>query len=64
MDVLDRLPMATLISVASIVIIVIAYISDDLSIQDALIALGASVGGSGVLGIARAQSGKGIRGDR
>lgn len=61
MDFLDDIPMASLISVASIVIIVIAYISNDLSVGDALLALGASLGGAGVLGHARNGAGRGVR---
>jgi len=58
---LDNLPLASLISVVSVIVIVIAYIRNDLSIEDALVSLGAATGGAGVLGIARAQSGKGVR---
>jgi hypothetical protein len=61
MNFLDDAPIATLISIASIIVIVVAYFSDDIGLQDALIALGALLGGSGVLGVARAQSGKGVR---
>jgi hypothetical protein len=60
MDVLDRIPVATLIAIASIVIIVIACVRNDMTVQEGLIALGAIIGGGGILGIARAQSGKGI----
>lgn len=58
---LDDLPIATLISIASIILAVIAYVSGDLSIEEAFLAVGAATGGSGVLGVARAQSGKGVR---
>ena len=58
---LDDLPIATLISIASIVLAVIAYVNGDLSIEEAFLAVGAVTGGSGVLGVARAQSGKGVR---
>ena len=61
MSILDRIPLASLVAVASIVIVVIAYITDELNVQDALVALGAVLGGTGVVGIARAQSGKGVR---
>ncbi len=61
MSFLDDLPLATLVSIASIVIVVIAYISNELNVQDALVALGAVLGGTGVVGLARAQSGKGTR---
>lgn len=58
---LDDLPIATLISIASIILAVIAYVNGDLSIEEAFLAVGAATGGSGVLGVARAQSGKGVR---
>lgn len=58
---LDDLPIATLISIAAIVVVVIAYIRGDLSIDEALVSLGATTGGAGLLGVARAQSGKGVR---
>ncbi len=61
MSFLDDLPLATLVSIASIVIVVIAYVSNELNVQDALVALGAVLGGTGVVGLARAQSGKGTR---
>lgn len=58
---LDDLPIGTLIALSSIVLAIIGYLSGDLSITDAFLAVGAVNGGAGVLGIARAQSGKGIR---
>lgn len=61
MDVLDRLPLATLLSIAALVVIVVAYIRNDLSLEEALLYLGVTTGGAGVLGVARAQSGKGTR---
>jgi hypothetical protein len=61
MSFLDNVPLATLVALASIVIIVIGYASNDIDLDSALLALGAVLGGSGVVGIARAQSGKGIR---
>ena len=61
MSFLDDLPLATIVALASIVLVVIGYISDDISLQDALTGLGAVVGGTGVLGLARAASGKGVR---
>lgn len=58
---LDDLPVATITFLAGVVLTVIAYVSNDVSFQDALVALGALGGGTGALGIARAQSGKGVR---
>lgn len=58
---LDDLPIATLISIVAVVVVVIGYIRNDLTIEEALVALGAATGGAGVLGVARAQSGKGVR---
>lgn len=61
MKFLDDLPLASLVAVASILVVVYAYVTNDISLNNALLGLGAVVGGSGVLGIARAQSGKGTR---
>lgn len=61
MKFLDNLPLASIISLAAVVIVVVAYISNDLTVDQALKALGYSVGGVGVLGIARAASNKGVR---
>ena len=61
MSILDNLPLASIVSIVSIVLAVIAYVNGDLSIEEAFLAVGAVTGGSGVLGVARAQSGKGVR---
>src|SRR5262245_27469817 len=53
MQLLDKAPVATLVTLAGIVVVVIAYISNDLNVQDALLSLGALAGGAGVLGHAR-----------
>ena len=58
---LDNLPIATILSLVAVVVVVIGYIRNDLTIGEALVALGAATGGAGVLGVARAQSGKGVR---
>lgn len=58
---LDNLPIATILSLVAVVVVVIGYIRNDLTIEEALVALGAATGGAGVLGVARAQSGKGVR---
>jgi hypothetical protein len=60
-DVLDDAPVGTLLTIAVAVVIVIAYISNDLSVFEALLALGAGTTGAGVIGKARADSGKGHR---
>jgi len=57
---LDNLPLASIIAIVSIALAVVAYLNGDLSIQDAFLAVGAVNGGAGILGIARAQSGKGL----
>jgi hypothetical protein len=62
-SVLDNLPVGTIVFLASIVLIIIAYISNDVSFEGAFTALGLAGGGSGAIGIARAQSGKGLRGN-
>jgi hypothetical protein len=61
MSILDDLPLATIVSIVAIVVTVIAYLNNDISFEDAMTALGVGVGGAGLLGIARAQSGKGTR---
>lgn len=61
MQLLDNAPVATLAAIAAIVVTVIAYLNDTISFDDAMQALGISIGGAGILGIARAQSGKGTR---
>jgi hypothetical protein len=58
---LDNLPIATILSLVAVVVVVIGYIRNDLTLEEALVALGAATGGAGVLGVARAQSGKGVR---
>lgn len=59
---IDKIPMATVISLASIIIVIIGYISNDLTVEQALVAIGASLGGAGALGFARNGSGRGMRG--
>lgn len=58
---LDNIPMATIISIVSIPLIFLGYLNGDLSIESAFVSLGVISGGAGVLGIARAQSGKGMK---
>jgi hypothetical protein len=61
MNLLDNLPLASLLTVAAIVGGVIALIQGEVSFEEFLISLGAFTGGAGLLGVARAQSGKGVR---
>lgn len=63
MRLLDDLPLASIVALVSIVLVVIGYLGDDLSLEDALTSLGAVLGGTGVVGLARAASGKGVRKD-
>lgn len=58
---LDSIPMATLLSVAAVVVVVIAYVSNDISVDQALIALGVATGGAGILGHARNGAGRGLK---
>ena len=60
-NVLDDIPMATILAIASVVIVIIAYISNDLNVDEALVALGAALGGAGVLGHARNGANRGVR---
>ena len=61
MSFLDNMPVATLISMAAIIGGIIALINGSIDFEQFMVAIGATVGGSGVLGVARAASGKGIK---
>lgn len=61
MKVLDDLPVATLTFIASIVLIVIAYVSNDVSFNAAFKDLLFAGGASGGIGYVRNQAGKGQR---
>lgn len=63
MKTLDAIPLASIIAVIGAVVGgVIAIVNPDtLSFQDYCVAVGVLAGGSGVLGYARAQSGKGVK---
>lgn len=61
MSLLDNLPLGTLISIAGIVLAILGYLGDDLTYLEALAGVGVTSGGGGLIGTARAQSGKGIR---
>ena len=59
--VLDNLPVATITFLASIVLIIIGYINDDVGFKDAFESLLFAGGGSGAVGYVRNQAGKGVR---
>lgn len=61
MSFLDDVPMASVLSLTAAVIVVIAYISNDLTVFEALVATGAATGGAGFLGQARNGAGRGVR---
>jgi hypothetical protein len=61
MSFLDNIPLATLKSLAFDVCIIVAYINNTITFEQAAIALGATNLGVGALGIARAKSGKGVK---
>jgi hypothetical protein len=58
---LDNVPLATPAWLASAVIIVIAYLSNDLTAFQALAAFGVTGLGAGALGHARNGAGRGLR---
>lgn len=60
---LDKLPVATITFLVSIVLIVIAYATDDIDIQQAFEFLGLSGVAAGGIGWARNGAGRGVRGD-
>lgn len=58
---LDDIPIATIQAVAGIVLAVIAYLNNDLTIYQAFVAVGANTAGAGVLGHARNGAGRGVK---
>ena len=58
---LDNFPVATVTFLVSIVLIVIGYISNDLTLDQAFQSLLYAGGGSGAIGFVRNQSGRGVR---
>lgn len=58
---LDNIPVATITFLVGTVLIVIAYLSNDLSISEALKDLGYVGVGAGAIGIARNGAGRGVR---
>ena len=61
MSFLDNLPIATIVTLAGIVGAIIALINGSIDFQEFMVSIGALAGGAGVLGVARAQSGRGLR---
>ncbi len=61
MSFLDNVPLATIITIAGIIGAVIALINNSITFEQFMLSIGAVTAGSGVVGVARAQSGKGIR---
>lgn len=58
---LDNVPVATLLVIAGAIGAIIALANHSITYEEFMVSIGALSGGSGLLGIARAQSGKGIR---
>lgn len=58
---LDDVPIATIQVLAGIVLAVLAYINNDLTVFQAFVAVGANGVGAGVLGHARNGAGRGVR---
>jgi len=61
MSFLDNVPVATLQTVAGIVLAIIAYVSKDISIFQAFVAVGANTAGAGLIGHARNGAGRGVK---
>jgi len=61
MSFLDDIPVATLQTIAGIILAIIAYVSNDLSIFQAFAAVGINTAGAGAIGVARNQAGRGVR---
>ena len=58
---LDNLPVATIIALAAIIGGIIALANGSIDFDQFLVGIGASTAGAGVLGKARADSGKSVR---
>lgn len=61
MKVLDNIPLASLVFVVGCALTVIAYLNGELTVFEAFAALGFTGVGTGAIGKARADSGKGTR---
>jgi hypothetical protein len=58
---LDDLPVASITFLASVILIIIGYVGDDVSFEDAFKCLAFAGGGSGAIGYVRNQAGRGVR---
>jgi hypothetical protein len=58
---LDNLPLATIITLVGVAGAIYALIAGSIDFEQFMVSIGAVSGGAGVVGIARAQSGKGTR---
>lgn len=58
---LDELPLATIVFVVGVILIVLGYIKDDITIDAAFENLLFLGGGSGAIGYVRNQAGKGVK---
>ncbi len=61
MSFLDNLPLGTIITIAGIIGAIIALINNSITFEQFMLAIGATSGGAGLIGYARAASGKGVR---
>lgn len=61
MSFLDDLPVATITFLVGVVLIVIGYVTDDISINNAFESLALVGGGSFGIGYVRNQAGRGVR---
>lgn len=61
MSILDNLPIATLAFIVGAIGAIIALANGSIDFQAFLVGIGALGGGTGALGYARAQSGKGVK---
>jgi hypothetical protein len=61
MGFLDNIPVASITFIVGTALAVVAYVSNDLSIQDTFAAIGYVGGGSGIIGLARNGAGRGVR---
>lgn len=58
---IDKLPLATILSLSAVVIAFVGYLNGDLTVFQALSAAGISSAGAGVLGHARNGAGRGTK---
>lgn len=61
MHFLDDVPLATFLSVAVLVVVVIGYLSNDLTLEETLLYFGVGTAGAGAIGHARNGAGRGMR---